>query len=78
MQLAPADIAAARRVLEAAGLRVSTDPADLLRVEGAAGGAQVARLLAGAGVYPEGLVHRRDSLEDVFLRLTDHRDEPIQ
>ncbi len=60
VQLDPADLAAARRVLEAAGLRVSIDPAELLRVEGAAGGAQVARLLAGGGVYPEGLVHRRD------------------
>ncbi|MFI5200346.1 MAG: ABC transporter ATP-binding protein [Candidatus Limnocylindrales bacterium] len=78
VQLDPADLAAAQRVLDAAGLRVSNDPAALLRVGGAAGGAQVARLLAGAGVFPEGLVHRRDSLEDVFLRLTDHRDEPVQ
>ncbi len=79
VQLTPADVPAAQRALEAAGLKVSVDEgAEGLRVEGAARGAEVARLLAGAGVYPEGLVHRRDSLEDVFLRLTDHRDEPIR
>ena len=78
VQLAASDIAAARRALEAAGLRVSAEAGgDAIRVEGAARGADVARLLAAAGVYPDGLVHRRDLLEDVFLRLTDHRPEPI-
>jgi ABC-2 type transport system ATP-binding protein len=69
---------AARRTLESAGLRVSPGPtATTLWVEGAARGADVARLLASAGLFPDRLVHRRDSLEDIFLRLTDHRDEGI-
>jgi hypothetical protein len=41
-------------------------------VEAAGPGSDVARLLASAGLYPDGLIRRRDSLEDVFLRLTDH------
>jgi hypothetical protein len=30
----------------------------------------VSRLLGATGIYPDGLIRRRDSLEDVFLRLT--------
>ena len=76
--LAAGDQPAAQRALESAGLRVSSHPGSAwLRVEGAARGADIAHVLASAGLYPDGLVHRRDSLEDVFLRLTDHRNEPI-
>ena len=65
------DLATARRTLEAAGYRVSQpdDPRELW-VEGAPDGSTVSRLLGGAGVYPDQLIRRRDSLEDVFLRLT--------
>lgn len=69
----------ARRVLEAAGFRVTQPPGPgELWVEGAPDGSTVSRLLAGAGCYPDGLVRRRDSLEDVFLRLTgpQHGDLP--
>jgi ABC-type multidrug transport system ATPase subunit len=62
-----------RQTLEAAGLRVSPGGGpDLLSVEGAGSGSDVVRILASAGLYPDGLVRRRDSLEDVFLRLTTH------
>ncbi len=61
----------ARRVLEAAGFGVAESPvAGELWVTGAPDGATVSRLLADAGCYPDELVRRRDSLEDVFLRLT--------
>jgi len=65
------DLATARRTLEAAGYRISQpdDPRELW-VEGAPDGSIVSRLLGGAGVYPDQLIRRRDSLEDVFLRLT--------
>ncbi len=77
LQLGAGDGPAAQRALEAAGLKVMPGPgADALWVEGAPGGADVARLLASAGLFPDQLVHRRDSLEDIFLRLTDHRGEP--
>ncbi len=71
LRLAVADLAAARRALEAAGYRVSlpSDP-DWLWVEGAPDGSTVARLLATVGCFPDELIRRRDSLEDVFLRLT--------
>ena len=70
------EIATARGVLEAAGLRVSqrSDAAELW-VEGAPDGATVSRLLGAAGIYPDELIRRRDSLEDVFLRLTGVIDE---
>jgi len=71
------ELPTARRVLEAAGYRVSQppDPAELW-VEGAPDGSTVARVLGGAGCYPDGLVRRRDSLEDVFLRLTGSQHGP--
>jgi ABC-2 type transport system ATP-binding protein len=71
LRLAESDVAAARRTLEAAGLRVSapTD-AGLLWVEGAPDGSSVARQLAAVSIYPDELIRRRDSLEEVFLRLT--------
>ena len=77
VRMAPDDLATARRTLEAAGLRVSqlTDVAELW-VEGAPDGSTVARLLAAAGLYPDELIRRRDSLEDVFLRLTGAPGEP--
>ncbi|MGH2512299.1 MAG: ABC transporter ATP-binding protein [Candidatus Limnocylindrales bacterium] len=84
VRIAGGDGPAARRVLEAAGLRVSAalratgatnGEFEDLRVEGARRGSDVARLLAAAGLYPDRLAERRDSLEDVFLRLTDHHDE---
>jgi ABC-2 type transport system ATP-binding protein len=75
LQLAGGDGPAARRILEAAGLRVSPGGGpDELIVEAAGPGSGVVRILAAAGLYPDGLVRRRDSLEDVFLRLTEHRD----
>jgi len=66
----------ARAALEAAGFRVSQprDPAELW-VEGAPDGSSISRILAGAGIYPDGLRRRRDSLEDVYLRLTGAPDE---
>jgi ABC-2 type transport system ATP-binding protein len=71
VRLPPDQLPAARRVLEAAGFRVSQppDPGELW-IEGAPDGSTVSRLLAEAGCYPDGLIRRRDSLEDVFLRLT--------
>ena len=47
-----------------------------LWVEGAPDGATVSRLLAAAGTYPDELIRRRDSLEDVFLRLTGPQHGP--
>ena len=69
--IAADEIPMARRALEAAGFRV-TQPADLaeLWVEGAPDGSTIGRLLGAAGCYPDELVRRRDSLEDVFLRVT--------
>ena len=69
------EVAAARRVLEAAGFDVAEAPDDAgLWVTGAPDGATVSRLLADAGCYPDQLIRRRDSLEDVFLRLTSPQD----
>ena len=75
LRLATDEIPTARRVLEAAGFRVTQpeDPAALW-VEGAADGSTVGRLLAAAGCYPDELIRRRDSLEDVFLRITGAQD----
>jgi ABC-2 type transport system ATP-binding protein len=77
LRLAAGDIAAARRALEAAGFRVSQppDPATLW-VEGAPDGSTISRLLAAAGSYPDEVIRRRDSLEDVFLRLTGPQHGP--
>jgi ABC-2 type transport system ATP-binding protein len=73
LQLPGGDGPAARRALESAGLRVTPGGGpDELWVDAAGRGSDVARLLASAGLYPDGLIRRRDSLEDVFLRLTDH------
>jgi ABC-2 type transport system ATP-binding protein len=76
LRLGAGEIAVARRAIEAAGYRVSQPPGPAeLWVEGAPDGSTVSRLLAAAGCYPDELVRRRDSLEDVFLRLTGpHRD----
>jgi len=78
LRVADGDIAEARRTLESAGLRVPV-PADAgpLWIEGASDGATVARLLAAASIYPDELIRRRDSLEDVFLRLTGVAAEPV-
>ena len=69
---APADVAAARLALETAGFQVEVDAATptALWVGGAPDGAVVARTLAAVGTFPDELIRRRDSLEDVFLRLT--------
>ena len=69
------EVAAARSVLETAGFHVTpaTEPGGLW-VEGAPDGATVSRLLGAAGTYPDELIRRRDSLEDVFLRLTGGED----
>ena len=69
--LAPGDAAAAGRALRAAGFQV-TGPGDAgeLWVEGAPDGTTVSRVLAGAGVFPDQLIRRRDSLEAVYLRVT--------
>ncbi len=71
LRIARDEIPMARRVLEGAGFRVieTLDPG-VVWVEGARDGSTVGRLLAGAGCYPDELIRRRDSLEDVFLRLT--------
>ena len=70
------DIPPARRALEAAGFRVTQpERPDELWVDGAPDGTTVSRLLGSAGVYPDELIRRRDSLEDVFLRLTGATDE---
>ena len=67
-----ADVAAAERTLVAAGYTVAVGGAGSpgLWIEGAPDGATVVRLLAGTGIFPDELIRRRDSLEDVFLRLT--------
>jgi len=77
LRLAAEEIPAARRVLEAAGFRVRSAGAVELWVEGAPDGSTVGRLLAAAGCYPDELIRRRDSLEDVFLRLTGSVDERL-
>ena len=67
------EVAAAHRAIEAAGFAVAADPdpeAFELWIDGAPDGATIGRLLAAAGIYPDQLIRRRDSLEDVFLRLT--------
>ena len=71
IRLAADEVAAARRAIEAAGYHVTQapDPAQLW-VDGAPDGATVSRLLGAAGIYPDELIRRRDSLEDVFLQLT--------
>jgi ABC-2 type transport system ATP-binding protein len=70
-------VPAARRALEAAGFRVTLPPAaGELWVQGAPDGSTVARLLAAADCYPDELIRRRDSLEDVFLRLTGPQHGP--
>jgi ABC-2 type transport system ATP-binding protein len=77
LRLAPGEIPMARQALEAAGLRVSQPPEpDALWVEGAADGSTVGRLLGAIGCYPDELIRRRDSLEDVFLRLTGPQHGP--
>ncbi len=78
LRLAADTIATARRVLETAGFRITQppDPAELW-VEGAPDGSTVARLLAAANCYPDELIRRRDSLEDVFLRLTGPQHGPV-
>jgi ABC-2 type transport system ATP-binding protein len=76
VRLAGDEVATARGALETAGLRVSQRPdAAELWVEGAPDGATVSRLLGAAGIYPDELIRRRDSLEDVFLRLTGALEE---
>jgi ABC-2 type transport system ATP-binding protein len=71
VRLAADQVAAARRALEAAGLTVSEQPdAAALWILGATDGSTVGRLLAASAIYPDELIRRRDSLEDVFLRLT--------
>ena len=77
VRVATDQMTAARHVLEAAGLAVSGPPdGTALWVEGADAGSTVARLLAAATIYPDELIRRRDSLEDVFLRLTGAVDAP--
>jgi len=75
LRLAADEIPTARRVLEAAGFRVTqpVGPTELW-IAGAPDGSTVGRLLAAAGCYPDELIRRRDSLEDVFLRLTGVQD----
>ena len=77
LQLATDQVPTARRVLETAGFSVSQppDPGELW-VEGAPDGSTVIRLLGTVGCYPDQVIRRRDSLEDVFLRLTSHGDVP--
>ena len=79
VRLAPGDVPAARQALTSAGYEVlaQDDPAELW-IEGAPDGATVSRALATVRVYPDGLVRRRDSLEDVFLRLTGAGDEATE
>ena len=69
---AAADVEAARRAVEASGFDVAADDATplALSVTGAPDGAAIARALATVDTFPDELIRRRDSLEDVFLRLT--------
>ncbi|MEO8438530.1 MAG: ABC transporter ATP-binding protein [Chloroflexota bacterium] len=77
LRIADDDRAAARRTLEANGFTVSEAPeGDRFLIEGAPDGTTVSRLLAAAGCYPDELIRRRDSLEDVFLRLTGPQHGP--
>jgi ABC-2 type transport system ATP-binding protein len=76
IRLAADEVAAAHQALEAAGFRVTAPPDETgLWVEGAPDGTTVSRLLGAAGIYPDQLIRRRDSLEDVFLRLTGVLDD---
>jgi len=71
LRLAVGEIPLAQGALEAAGFRITQagDP-EQLWVVGAPDGSTIGRLLAAVGVYPDELIRRRDSLEEVFLRLT--------
>ena len=76
--LAADAIPAGRAALEGAGFHVSQPPEPgELWVVGAPDGVSVSRVLGAVGCYPDELIRRRDSLEDVFLRLTGSRDEPM-
>ncbi len=71
VRLPAAGLADARRVLEVAGHHVTVAPmGGELWVDGTEDGAAIIRLLAAAGCYPDEIIRRRDTLEDVFLRLT--------
>ncbi len=71
LRVAIDEVDAARRVLEGAGLRVALMPEPgRMWVDGAPDGTTISRLLGAAGTYPDELIRRHDSLEDVFLRLT--------
>jgi ABC-2 type transport system ATP-binding protein len=76
VRLVAGDEAPARVALEGAGFQVTATPRPReLWIEGVSDGASVARALGMVGIYPDELIRRRDSLEDVFLRLTGETDE---
>jgi len=67
----PADtLACGRQVLEARGLAVVDDGPGRLSVTGETHGAALSQALAEAGVYPEELHRREESLEEMFLAIT--------
>jgi ABC-2 type transport system ATP-binding protein len=71
------DLDAGIRVLRSAGLHVESD-GSLLRVGAAPGdGADVTRLLAGAGLYVNELRPDAVSLEDLFLSITGRETEKV-
>ena len=78
LRLAAGEVAAAQRALEAAGFRV-TPPPDPARHCGSTA-RRTERPSAACsrppGLYPDELIRRRDSLEDVFLRLTGPQHGP--
>jgi ABC-2 type transport system ATP-binding protein len=76
IRVRPEEVSTARGAIESAGFRVSRPavPGEIW-IEGAPDGVTISRLLADASVYPDELIRRRDSLEDVFLRLTGAAEE---
>lgn len=63
------DLAAAGRLLSGAGWEVEVE-GTFLRIRGAAG-EEISRVLAQGGVFAQALIPGRNSLERVFLQLTE-------
>lgn len=65
------DPSAATQVLVAAGFAATVDDGTVL-VDGTSG-AEISRVLAGAGLFPESVMSARTTLERVFLNITEAR-----
>jgi len=73
--LPPDAMTRGREVLEARGLAVEANGDGRLTVTGETHGAVLSRALAEAGVFPEELHRREESLEEMFLAITGAPEE---